>query len=295
MRTPATNTVYRSICMAVLALCMVFLSGCSTVKLAYNQVPYWAYWQLNGYIDLSEAQTVHVRDALGELHSWHRSTMLPRHAELLQKVQQQLPAAMTPEQACLAYDDVRTQLNRVVAQAEPQLVGLAVQLTDAQLRKLQKKQAESNTDWQEEWMAPSPEALREQRYKQLVSRSETFYGALQAPQKSALRAAIAQSLFDPQRTYAERLRRQKDLVKVLESIAEDRTNTERARALLRDYIARLNVSPDAAYQRYAQALVKEGCKTFSQVHNAMTPEQRLTAVQAVKGYAQDFLALASSR
>ena len=43
--------------------------------------------------------------------------MLPRHAELLQKVQQQLPSAMSPDQACRTYDAVRTQLDKVVTQA----------------------------------------------------------------------------------------------------------------------------------------------------------------------------------
>ena len=289
----AKSTAYKTLCIAALALWMALLPGCSTVKLAYNQVPNLAYWQLNSYLDLSETQAVRVRDALGELQAWHRNTMLPQHAQLLQKMQQQLPAAMTPEQTCLTYDDVRTQLNRVVAQAEPQLVWLAAQLTDAQLRNLQKKQAASNTDWQEEWLAPGPDKLREQRYKQLASRAETFYGTLEAPQKAALRASIAQSSFDPQRTYTERLRRQNDLIRVLQAIAEDRSNTERARTLLRDYIARLNASPDAVYQRYAQVLVQEGCKTFSQVHNAMTTTQRLKAVQSLKGYEQDFLVLAS--
>ena len=52
-------------------------------------------------------------------------------------------------------------------------------------------------------------------------------------------------------------------------------------------------TPDAAYQRYAQTLVQEGCEGFSRVHNAMTAAQRFKAVQSVKGYEQDFLVLAA--
>ncbi|MNT79872.1 hypothetical protein D3C72_2192590 [compost metagenome] len=82
-------------------------------------------------------------------------------------------------------------------------------------------------------------------------------------------------------------------MQVLQKIAEDRTNTDQARSLLRGYLARFQTSPDAAYQRYAQALVEEGCEGFSNVHNAMTAAQRLKAVQSVKGYEQDFLVLAA--
>jgi len=289
----APSLIRKALCAATLAACGLLLQGCSTVKLAYNQVPHLAYWQLNSYLGLSETQTERVRDELGDLHQWHRDTMLPRHAELLQKVQQQLPSAISPGQACRTYDAVRTQIDKVIAQAEPKLAWLAAQLTDTQIRNLQKKQADSNADWKKEWVDITPDKLREQRFKQLLSRAEGFYGALDEPQKSALRTFIAQSSFDPQRTYAERLRRQKDLVQVLQKIAEDRTNTDQARSLLRGYLARFQTSPDAAYQRYAQALVEEGCEGFSSVHNAMTAAQRLKAVQSVKGYEQDFLVLAA--
>ena len=289
----ATSPFRKALCVATLAACALLLQGCSAVKLAYNQVPHLAYWQLNRYLGLSDMQTERVREELGELHQWHRDTMLPRHAELLQTVQQQLPGAVSPDQACRTYDAVRTQIDRVILQAEPKLVWLATQLTDSQIRNLQKKQADSNTEWKKEWVDITPEQLRERRFKLLQSRAEGFYGALDEPQKAALRAVIAQSSFEPQRHYAERLRRQQDLVQVLQKIAEDRGNTDRARSLLRGYLDRFNTSPDAGYQHYAQALVKENCEGFSRVHNAMTSAQRAKAVQSVKGYEQDFLVLAT--
>ena len=289
----AASPFRKALCVATLAACALLLQGCSTVKLAYNQVPHLAYWQLNRYLGLSDMQTERVREELGELHQWHRDTMLPRHAELLQTVQQQLPGAVSPDQACRTYDVVRTQIDRVILQAEPKLVWLATQLTDSQIRNLQKKQADSNAEWKKEWVDITPEQLRERRFKLLQSRAEGFYGALDEPQKAALRAVIAQSSFEPQRHYAERLRRQQDLVQVLQKIAEDRGNTDRARSLLRGYLNRFNTSPDAGYQHYAQALVKENCEGFSRVHNTMTSAQRAKAVQSVKGYEQDFLVLAT--
>ena len=289
----ATSPFRKALCVATLAACALLLQGCSAVKLAYNQVPHLAYWQLNRYLGLSDMQTERVREELGELHQWHRDTMLPRHAELLQTVQQQLPGAVSPDQACRTYDAVRTQIDRVILQAEPKLVWLATQLTDSQIRNLKKKQADSNAEWKKEWVDITPEQLRERRFKLLQSRAEGFYGALDEPQKAALRAVIAQSSFEPQRHYAERLRRQQDLVQVLQKIAEDRGNTDRARSLLRGYLDRFNTSPDAGYQHYAQALVKENCEGFSRVHNAMTSAQRAKAVQSVKGYEQDFLVLAT--
>ena len=284
-----------SIGVVALVLAGLLLVGCSTVKLAYNQAPQLLSWQLNRYLDLSQPQAERVRDELADLHRWHRDTLLPEHAGLLQKLRQQLPAPMSAEQACRAYADLRTQIDQLLARAEPSLVWLASDLSEAQIRSLQKKQADSNADWKKEWLDPSPDKLREHRYQVLLSRTEDFYGTLQEPQKAALRSYIAQSSFDPQRTYAERQRRQQDLVQVLRKIAAERGNTDQTRALLRGYLARLNTSPDAAYQRYATTLVDEGCAGFALVHSAMTPAQRLQAVASIGAYEQDFIALAAQR
>lgn len=278
-----------------LVLAGLLLAGCSTLKLAYNQAPQLLSWQLNRYLDLTQPQAERVRDELADLHRWHRDTLLPEHAGLLQKLRKQLPAPMSAEQACRAYADLRTQIDQLLARAESSLVWLASDLSEAQIRSLQKKQADSNADWKKEWLDPPPDKLREHRYQLLLSRTEDFYGTLQEPQKAALRSYIAQSSFDPQRTYAERQRRQQDLVQVLRKIAAERGNTDQTRALLRGYLARLNTSPDAAYQRYATTLVDEGCAGFALVHSAMTPAQRLQAVASIGAYEQDFIALAAQR
>ena len=283
----------RALCLAILLVWGSLLQGCSAVRLAYSQVPQLAYWQLNRYLDLSDAQTDRVRSELDQLHQWHRSAMLPQHAKLLQQVQQQLPATVTPEQACRIYDEARMQFDAVWAQAEQRLLWLAPQLSQAQIRTLELQQAQTNVDWKKQWLDTSPEQMREQRYKQILSRAETFYGSLDGPAREALRSYVAGSTFDPQRSYAERLRWQKDLVGVLQGIALDRGDHQRTLGLLRGYRARFNASPDPAYQRYAQRLVEEGCEAFARMHNAMTPAQRMQAVQSLKGYERDFWVLAA--
>ena len=275
-----------------LVACVLLLQGCSAVKLVYNQAPQLVYWRLNNYFNLTDAQADRLRSELGDLHQWHRDQMLPQHAALLQQVQQRLPDDITADQACRVYADVRLQIDQLIAQAEPRLVVLASQLTESQIRNFEKQQADSNSEWRREWLDVSIAKLAERRYRLLLSRAEGFYGALQDPQKAILRRLIAESTFDPQRSYAERLRRQTDLAQVLRQIASDPASPERNHSLLRGYMERFNTSPDPAYQRYALQLVEEGCAGFALVHRAMTPAQRIKAVQSVKGYEQDFWVLA---
>jgi hypothetical protein len=81
----------------------VLLQGCSAVKLAYNNAPELAYWWIDGYADLDDAQSLKVREELARLQQWHRTNELPRIAELLQRTRQLALADTTPEQVCTLF------------------------------------------------------------------------------------------------------------------------------------------------------------------------------------------------
>ena len=80
------------------------LAACSTLKLAYNNLPELSYWWLDGYLDFGGAQTPRVRDDLAELLAWHRRHELPRLVELLRGAQALAPENITPQQACAFAD-----------------------------------------------------------------------------------------------------------------------------------------------------------------------------------------------
>jgi len=63
---------------------LVLLSGCSTLKLAYNQADEAVYWWLDSYVDLTDKQKPLAKDALRQLHQWHRQNQLPEYVALLQ-------------------------------------------------------------------------------------------------------------------------------------------------------------------------------------------------------------------
>ena len=179
-----------------LVACVLFLQGCSAVKLAYNQAPQLVYWRLNNYFNLTDAQADRLRSELGDLHQWHRDQMLPQHAALLQnpqQVQQRLADDITADQACRVYADVRLQIDQLIAQVEPRLVVLASQLTESQIRNFEKQQADSNADWRRSgWMCLPTNWLR--TGSGCCCRGlKAFGGALQEPQKAALRSHLLPS------------------------------------------------------------------------------------------------------
>lgn len=276
-----------------LLLAVLLLQACSTVKLAYNQAPTLLYWRLDSYLDFSDEQAPQVRESLQRLQLRHRREQLPRYAELLQRVQPLLAENISAQQACAVVEQGRSLVGELADPALETLLWLASDLSTEQLKHLERKQGTASIEWKQKWVDISAEQLARLRYEQVLSRSEMLYGSLDEAQKNAIHAGLASAVFDPQRSYAERLRRQQDLLQQLRRIQAEQLAPEAARALFRAWVQRVMVSPDPAYQRYQQAQIREGCSTFARLHNATTPAQRTRAQQTLKSYEDDFLQLAA--
>ena len=289
-------TVKRTWLVALLLLLAALLPACTVVKVAYNQLDTLLYWRLDGYADFTREQAPRVQESLAQFHQWHRRTQLPAYAELLQRLRPKLAGSISPEQACSMFDQVRGAADATLDPAQWTLVWMATELTEEQLRKIEKKQASNDADWRKEWLVNmTPEKLLDARFEKALSRSEMLYGNLDGPQKAALRAGLGASSFDPSRSYAERQRREHDLLNVLRKINADKLDTEQARALLAAYMGRALLPPDLADQRYTQMLVRDGCATFSRLHNSTTPAQRAQAAVTLDRYTRDFRLLIAQR
>ena len=214
------KTLSRIIGAPLLALALALgLAGCSTIKLAYNNLPELAYWWLDGYLDFESSQTARVRDELDRLLAWHRRSELPQWIALLQKAQALAPNDTTPAQACELAEAMRVRLLALAEQAEPATAGLALTLTPAQLDHMQQKYAKLNAEYRSDWLDKSREAQQTRRYEQWLDRTEDFYGPLDDTQKKAMRQMMAESVFSAPLFDAERKRRQGVLLAGLRGLA----------------------------------------------------------------------------
>jgi hypothetical protein len=282
-----------------LLLCVVMLQACSAIKLGYNNAPDLVYWWLDGYADLTERQSLKARDDLARLQQWHRASELPKIAELLQTAQMMAPGNASADQVCGFFVDVRARIDAVVARAEPAAVTLAMGLSAAQLARIEAKFAKTNAAWRDDWMTGTLAKQQAQRLKSAVERSEQFYGNLEERQVAVLHDFIASSDFDAQISYAERLRRQQDLIQTLRLTSalsgEARPGVPQAAAALHAYLERAVSSPNPAYRAYLDKEIRDNCKAFAQLHNSTTPTQRERAVRRLAAYERDVRELASQR
>ena len=198
------------------------LSGCSTIKIVYNNSDDLLYWWLDGYADLQDSQKHLTRDALTELQRWHRQQQLPEYIALLQRMQAMAPNDITPAQVCAVTEDMKSSFIRVLRHIEPASAQLASQLKPDQLRNVRQRFDKTNKTWKEDWLDPDAEGRLRYRTKQATNRLEDFYGRLDKPQREVLQQWLSTSLFDPALSYAERERRQADTLQTLQRIAQDR-------------------------------------------------------------------------
>lgn len=276
-------------------LLILLLPGCSAIKLGYNNAPSLAYWWLDSYADFNEAQSGKLREGLTALHGWHRKSELPAYAGTLRKLQHLAPGTVSPEQVCALFSEVRSSLQRVGQQSERTLSAITPTLKPEQLQHLALKFDKRNQKWREDWIDGTPPERSARRLKLAVDRAETLYGRLEDAQLAVLRHSIATSSFDARLSYREALRRQQD---ILQTLREHATGTPRAthiRAEVLGLLERSFHSPDPVYRQHFEKMTAESCGTLAALHNSTTAAQRLKALETLKEYETDALALASEK
>ncbi len=279
----------------VAAFALLTFTGCSTIKLVYNQSDDLLYWWVDGYADLQDAQKPFVRNTLNDLHKWHRQQQLPEYIVLLQEMRALAPNDITPTQVCAMTEKMKSSFLNLLRRVEPTGTQLAVQLNADQLKSIRKRYDKTNKDWREDWLEGSEEKRLRYRVKQALNRLEDFYGRLDTPQRDVLHQWLASSVFDPRASYAERERRQADSLQTLQRMAQTGVANGTSQTLLRQWIDRVFHSPNDAYHAYSQTLWQENCEGFAKLHNSTTAEQRLRFADSLLGYENDFRILLSQK
>lgn len=270
----------------------VALSACSAIKLGYNALPQVSAWWLDGYIDFTDDQELRVREELARFHLWHRREELPKAAALLQQAERLVAGDIAADELCAKVPLIQERLLAAFERAEPAAVTLALGLQPAQLAHLQRKYDKNNRDYRKEWVDLPARELQEKLFKQYVDRMETVYGRLDDAQRGLVQAQVERSLFSAEANLRERQRRQQDMLQALRKLAGQPIALSDARTVLHQVAEHGLQSPDLRYRAYQEALIRQGCRNLSALHQSTTPQQRLSAVRRLRAYQRDLEELA---
>lgn len=272
-------------------LSALILSACSANRLGYQHAPTLIYYWLDSYFDFDAAQATVVKDSLRELQSWHRREELPLLAELLKNLQAPALKDVSAEQICTLWTYMRERLQAPLDQLVPVMAGTAGTLKPAQLQHIEAEFARRNKKWRDEWLDPAPAERFANRSRQVIERTEQFYGPLDESQREMIRQQVQSSGYDPARQQREMLRRQQDSLAMLARLRSGAISPEKARAEVQDLFARAMASPEPAMRQYTEAMTRSLCAGVAAVHNSSSAAQRTKLVKTLQAYEADARAL----
>ena len=96
------------------------LAGCSSLSLAYNQLPFLGGLWIDSYLDLDSTQQARMKDKLRAWQAWHRREELPQWVALLRQASSALDdGVMTADELLSLERAGRASMERCLQHAAP--------------------------------------------------------------------------------------------------------------------------------------------------------------------------------
>ena len=269
----------------------VIFTGCSAVRLGYNKLPEIGSWWLDSYIDFSDTQGPQAKLALQKLQAWHRKEELPAIAELLVQAQTLAPQNITPEQACKIWEGAQVRIESLIQESSRLAAPVVSQLSAKQLKHLEKEWATRNEDWKKQWVQGTPDSRIKKRVDLAAERFNSFYGDLNLEQRQVLKQQFLQSTWSPEASYQRRLKRQQEQLIALQAMSSEITKPAmplpQVEKALQSLILQSVRPKDTGDLSKQLQLEQQACQNLAQLHNTMSPAQRLKAQRKLKDYETD--------
>lgn len=252
---------------------LLFIAGCSSLTLAYQQLPLAAGLWANSWFDLDGAQRQRLKDQLQIWLAWHRREELPQWLALLQQAHQSLEGGVTQAELLALERAAQASAQRCLQQAAPLAAPLLAGLRPEQWAHFQKKAAEKTEEWREKHAGPDG---TEERGKRFSNNLERWLGDLDRATRRQARAEAATWRFDLTAMAQGRAARQAHTLDALR--AWSRQDYAGGNALL---MRSLQTLP--AEQAYREQVVASTLKLL----NGLDAEQRKEVHQHWTGWQND--------
>ncbi|RFP24472.1 hypothetical protein D0T25_05505 [Duganella sp. BJB488] len=278
----------------LMVILLAVLAGCSSLRLAYNHGDTLLYWWLDAYVDLNSDQKTWVKRDIDELFRWHRKTQLHDYAQILQTAQRQLAGNPTTADLIGDYDEVKSRTQLLLFKALPELADLARSLQPDQIATLEKKFAANNAEFRKKNMKGDLDAQLKFRYKKSMEQFELWFGNFSPEQEAQIRKASDARPLDNDIWLDERMRRQKNILTLVQKVQREKLNKEATMALIhtliRDTFERLEHSER---KQFFDAYEASTAQLVLTVVKIATPAQKTHAQKRMQGWIDDFNSLSA--
>ena len=270
------------------------LAGCSSIRLSYNHGETLTYWWLNAYVDLDSEQKTWVKKDIDNLFQWHRKTQLKDYVQLLTTVQRQFQGNPTQADLLADYNDIKSRTQLLLFKALPELADLVRSLKPEQIAQMEKKFASNNEDYRKKFMRGSLEQRQKVRYQKSMEHFELVFGSFSREQEDIIRKASDALPVDNEIWLDERMRRQKNILTLVQKVQREKLSKDAAMSLIHNLIResfdRLERSDRKAFFDSNNEATAQMVLTVVKI---ATPAQKAHANKRFQGWIDDFNSLYS--
>ena len=261
------------------------LSGCSALRLAYDNADTYLRWRAGNYLDLRGEDADELDDRVQDLLAWHRVQVLPKYARLADDAARRFARGLSRQDLVWGYDSTMAQARESLRAAAERVAPLLDRLTPEQIVHLEQRFAEDNRKFARENLRGSEQERRQRRSKRTEERLEDWVGRLSASQLERIgqysnRAPLLDDLRD-----RDRRRLQREVLEMLRAREAQKRLPELAGNWQKGRGSAFVAANEAWRQQlYAMAL---------DIDQMLSPEQRARAVAQLRRYAHDMRVLAA--
>jgi len=279
------STRLRGLWIPLVASCLV-ATGCSAVKLGYDNLPMLAMWRVDSYLSLDSEQRALAERRIETLHAWHRRTQLDDYVSLLQSIQRRVADGEPVSEADIRgwRIEVLERWRPIAQQAAPAVAEVAFRLEPRQLAQMRAEFARDNEKARREWMPGDERARLEARVKRYVSRGETFLGSLSDAQKQAVRRIAAEAPATEALWLSRRAERQQDLIATMARIRDERPSEAVATGWMQAHLLRYAELRDEPGREGTPSALALGDAISATLLATATPKQRQHLQRTLQGW-----------
>jgi len=181
----------------LLAIVLLFCSGCSKVTIGYNNADWYLRYKINNYTSFNTLQKEQIHQEVDIYMRWHRKNALPEYTRFLQD----LYDVVQPDRRVYAEDVTRIKgesyglYRKTMAPFILPAAHLLSTLDNRQIAELEKSLAEMNREQKEEALSGSDRANLEKRAERTVDFVEGLVGSMSGEQEDKIREMSLQLPF----------------------------------------------------------------------------------------------------
>ena len=251
-------------------LLLIFLTSCSTMKIAYNTANWWFGWVLDDIVPISwnKDQKKQIKSQFRELHKWHRDTQLSLYADFITQINDDLESKnLTIELYEKREQDAEALIDNVVFQLIPFLADIIASLSDKQAEELLQGTGFKTKDTppiKENNTARNPQPQQDKekqrqrsielREKRILKTTKKWLGSVSDSQKQMIakwssELPLEEDYIDPQWQKEQKDEYQQNKLKFIHMMENQRQQTEVVLDYLHNTWSRGNVTVNIEGER----------------------------------------------